>query len=150
MSTGRESADRPFPEELLSGYLDGVLTQQEEQLVRVQLESDVELRRLLEELKTMREASMSTTFEAPEDRQWEEAARTPVSRVSRGLGLTMLLVWVVGSTGFGLWQMALESESWLEVTLVFGGVAGALLLLVSVAIDRMRDSRSDRYKEVQK
>ena len=140
----------PFEEELLSGYLDGALTQQDTQRVRVHLEGSAEASRLLEELRTMREASMSTSFEVHEDRQWREAGRTAVSRASRGLGLVLLLVWAAGTGGFALWHVAQGSEDWWEKALVFGGVGAVALLFLSALLDRVRDSRTDRYKEVEK
>lgn len=139
----------PFPEELLSGYLDGVLTQQQEQHVRVALEESQEARDLLRQLQQMREASMSTTFRE-EDRQWSEAARTATSRWSRRLGFVLLVLWGAGMSGYALWEMARGTESWLEKSVVFGGLAGVVLLFFSVLLDRLRDRRTDRYEGVEK
>ena len=53
----RTGSSMPFPEELLSGYLDGALTQQEEQRVRLHLERSPEARAMLEDLAALRSAA---------------------------------------------------------------------------------------------
>ncbi|MDX1384987.1 MAG: hypothetical protein R3190_15140 [Thermoanaerobaculia bacterium] len=146
-------SERPsdaFDETLLSGYLDGALTQQQTQRVRLQLERSEETRRLLAELRTMREATMTTQFEAPDDRQWQEVGRTALSRGMRGVGMPLLLAWALAMGAWGLWEIASDSETWWQRALLFGGVSALILLFASVAIDRLRDRRSDRYREVEK
>lgn len=79
MTEPRSDPATPFPEELLSGYLDGALTQQEEQRVSLHVEGSPQARALLAELAALRQASRTTDFEPVEDRQWCEAPRTPGS-----------------------------------------------------------------------
>ncbi len=147
MSTGCPTS---FDQTLLSGYLDNELTQGDEQRVRLHLEDCGRCRRVYLELATIRETAMSTRFDSPRDDQWDENPKGRLSMVTRGLGWTMAMIWLAAITVFGLWHAATGPESLIEKLLVFGGVTACLLLFVSVLIDRIRVSRTDRYREVKK
>ncbi len=139
-----------FDQTLLSGYLDHELTQGDDQRVRLHLDNCDHCRELYLDLESMRETAMSTHFESPSDDQWNENPRGGLSLVTRGLGWTMAVIWLVAVTGFGLWHAATGPESLIEKLLIFGGVTASVLLFVSVLIDRIRTSRTDRYREVKK
>lgn len=145
-----EHRPTPFDEALLSGYLDGELTQAEEQRVRLYIEDHPEARETLEEMQRMREASMSTEFNVPDDTQWDERPRGPLSFTFRSLGWLMLGLWVVGTAAFGLWQLATSPGGLIEKLLAFGALSGFGLLLLSVLLDRLRTSATDRYRRVLK
>ena len=98
-----ETCPRSFDEQLLSGYLDGELTQAEEQRVRIHLEDCRVCRDLFEQLKTMREASMSTPFATPDDKQWDERPRSGASGFFRGTGWLLIVAYAVGIMGFAVW-----------------------------------------------
>jgi len=139
-----------FNEELLSGYLDGELTQAEEQRVRLHLEDHPETRPILEEMKRMRDATLTTAFKLPDDGHWDERPQGLPSLVARGLGWLLTLVWVVAVAAFGLWQLATSPSGLLPKLLAFGALAGVGLLFVSVLLDRLRSARTDRYGRVLK
>jgi len=139
-----------FDEVLLSGYLDGELTQSEEQRVRIYLEDHPEARALLEEMNTVRETTRTTRFEVPDDLQWDESPRGPLSRFTRGFGWLLIAVWLVGVSAFGLWQLLTSPENLFAKLLVVGSIGGFALLLVSVLLDRLHDMKTDRYRRVRK
>ena len=139
---------RRFAEELLSGFLDGALTQGDGQRVQVHLEDCAECRAHLREMSELREVTMSTRFAMPADDQWDERPRGPVSLWSRRLGWLLVVAWLVGIAAFVLWEIAVGPQSLLEKTLVFGGLTGALLLFVSILADRLRTLPGDRYRGV--
>lgn len=56
---------KPFDETLLSGFLDEVITARERQIVRAHLVACAECRRLLEELRAIRQACLATRFCSP-------------------------------------------------------------------------------------
>jgi anti-sigma factor RsiW len=143
-------SDIEFDEELLSGYLDGALVQQQEQRVRIALERSAEARALLEELRQMREAALSTPFAKPQDMQWSEAPRSGLSRWSRGFGWLFVLLWSIGLSAYGLWEFSRDSDSLLEKMVVFGALGGVALLLSSVALDRRRVAKDDPYRGVER
>ncbi|MEM1247391.1 MAG: hypothetical protein AAGK22_13525 [Acidobacteriota bacterium] len=140
--------DCRFPEEYLSGYLDGVLTQEDMQRVRLRLEDCEVCAAELEALRRNREATMSTKFKA-EDLQWDETPRAPWSRWSRNLGLTMLFLYLVSMLALAVWQP--EELPDVAGRVVGGlGVFGTLFVFASVLIDRLVVAKTDRYRGVKK
>lgn len=142
--------ERTFDEALLTGYLDGVLTQADDQRVRLHLEDCADCRRLIDEMRETREATMTTRFELPADDQWNETPRGLASRLSFGLGWTLLLIWGVGILGLVAGHIWSDGMPLIEKLLLFGGVSGAALLFLSVLIDRLKTMRNDPYRRVEK
>ena len=62
----------------------------------------------------------------------------------------MVLVWLVGVTGFILGQLWSGPQTLTEKLLAFGAISGVGLLLLSVLIDRAHTYKTDRYRGVQK
>ena len=147
MNSDRE---HDFDEALLSGYLDGMLTQQDAQNVRLHLEKCSTCNQLVTEMKALREVTMTSTFSTPPDDQWDERPRGTVSRLSFGLGWVIIIAWAIGLLGFFLGHIWSGPESLTEKLLVFGSISGFALLLLSVLIDRLKNLESDRYRGVKK
>ena len=139
-----------FDETMISGHLDGELTQAAEQKVRVHLEDCEHCRTVLGELRTLREATMSTDFHKPDDSQWDERPQSGLSFVTRGTGWIIAIVWAVFFAGFALWQFWQGSANLVERLLVFGGLSAVALLFSSVLLDRLRAAKTDPYREVEK
>lgn len=143
-----EKQQRTFDEELLSGYLDGMLTQQEQQRVRLHLERDGDARAEFEQLREMRSAALTTQIRV-EDEQWNERPRNGLSGVCRVVGLGLIGVWALGLLIVALWlPEQLEREG---VRLLSGSMIGGVgLVLISALADRMQTSRTDIYRRVEK
>lgn len=141
---------RNFDEAHLSGYLDHALTQEEEQRVRIHLEDCGSCRKLVEDLTMMRRTAMTTEFSLPPDDQWNERPRGGASGLAFGVGWVILLLWLVGVVGFALGAVWQGTQSAIEKLVIFGGVSGVALLLLSVVIDRLRTRATDRYRRVEK
>ena len=139
-----------FDEALLSGYLDGMLTQQDTQHVRLHLESCSSCNQTVSEMKALREVAMSSSFSTPPDDQWDERPRGILSRISFGFGWAIIIAWSVGILGFALGHLWSGPESLTEKLLIFGAISGFALLLLSVLIDRLKKLETDRYRGVQK
>ena len=138
-------------EVLLSGYLDGELTQQERQKVGVYLELDERYREILEELKRAKTETESLHYEKPSSGDWKLMERSLVENVSQGLGWAILVVWAVVLTSYGLWELATApAEPLLKKLLVFAVFLGMALLFFSVLAQRIREGRTDKYKGVYK
>jgi anti-sigma factor RsiW len=135
---------------MITGYLDGELTQAADQRVRVHIEECTHCSGLLDEMRTIREATMSTRFVQPDDEQWKEEPRGGFSAATRSIGWTMAILWLVTVVAYVLWQVWQAPDSILEKSLVFGGVTAFALLFISVLVDRIRSARTDRYREVKK
>jgi len=145
-----ERCPASFDETMISGYLDGELTQAADQRVRIHVEECAHCSALLGELRTIREAAMSTQFVRPDDEQWNERPRGGFSFATRGSGWILGVVWLVTLTGYGLWQVWQAPDSLFEKLLIFGGGMAFALLFISVLADRIRISRTDRYREVRR
>ena len=145
-----EQCGRTFDEALLSGYLDGALVQGDEQRVRVHLEDCATCRTLVEELATVREATMSSTFDTPRDHEWSEMPRTGASRLAHRVGWPLVIAWAALLGGYALWELWTEAEILVEQLLLMAGVSGFGLLFLRVLLDRLRAMKTDRYREVQK
>ena len=145
-----ERCPHGFDERLISGYLDGELTQTTAQRVRIHLEDCTVCRSTHDELARLREVTMTTRTREPEDDQWREAPRSCPARIGRRAGWLIGIPWAVLTAGYGLWQAWIGSEDLLERLLVFGGLAALALLFLSVLIDRIIAARTDTYLEVEK
>ncbi|HXT19970.1 MAG TPA: zf-HC2 domain-containing protein [Thermoanaerobaculia bacterium] len=141
---------RRFGEELLSGYLDGALTQRERQRVALHLEGCADCRREVDELGAVRSAARGTAFALPADDEWGELPRTAASRALRLGGWTIVVVWLAVVLGSGLVELVRSSVPAWERVAIAGAVAGFALLLLSVLLDRLHDLRLDRYRRVEK
>jgi hypothetical protein len=141
---------RSFDEALLTGFVDGVLTQADQQRVRIHLEDCDRCRRAVRDLQENREVTMTSQFETPPDDQWDERPRGLASGLSLGIGWLMILAWFVVMTSFAVWQFFTGPENLLVKLLVFGGLSGLALLLLSVVIDRLKVLPTDRYRGVKK
>ena len=146
--TPPSQTNRPFDEDLISGYLDGTLRQREAQRVRLLIEENEDARRLYQELKALRQATLSTRFEPPDDSAWPELPQTGTSRVSRRLGWMLLLSWLAVIVGLALWRLFTATGDPLQIFLVLGLPGAFVLLLVSVLVDRLRDPDEERYRGV--
>ena len=93
---------------------------------------------------------MSTEFHKPDDSQWDERPKTGMSLIARGTGWIVAVIWAVFLTGYALWQFWQGSANLVERILVFGGLSALVLLFTSVLLDRLRASRTDPYREVEK
>ena len=94
---------------------------------------------------------MTTPFATFDDGQWDERPRGPLSRLLRGAGWLLVLLWIVGVSFLGLKEFAAApAMSGLELLLVGGLVGGTALLFLSVLIDRLQTYKTDRYRRVEK
>jgi len=141
---------RTFEEALLSGFVDGELTQADEQRVRLHLEDCTRCRGLVDELQALREAAMASRFSEPNPTEWGELPRGWASSMCRSLGWVLVAVWTAATAAYALWQVATSPEGLVVKVLIFGAVAGLGLLLMSVLLDRVRAARTDRYKGVER
>ena len=138
-----------FDDALISGYIDGELTQEELQLVRIHLEDCVTCRKTADEMSRIREATMGSQFHVPQDTQWDEAPRGSTSRLLRNAGLVIGLAWLVAVIGYLLVELV-GSEDLVGILLVGGLLVSAGLILASALLDRRDALKSDRYRRVKK
>ena len=117
-------------EVLISGYLDGELTQQERQRVGVYLEQDERYRKILTELERVKAETESLRCEKPSSGDWKVMEQRLIENVSRGLGGVILSVWAVVLASYGFWELATApDEPLIGKLLVFAVFLGIALLL---------------------
>ena len=145
-----EPCGRSFDAALLSGWLDGALTQADEQRVRIHLEDCSSCRTQVERMRQLREVTMSTQFSVPPDDQWSERPRTAGSRLSLGTGWIIVIVWGLALGAYGAWELWTSDEALVAKLLAFGAWTGFGLLFLGVLLDRLKALKSDRYREVEK
>jgi len=136
--------------ELLSGYIDGELTQQERQRVTLHCEGCGECRQNLAELRTLRERiGKSHLSEVGEDK-WRETMKDPTVQTSRRIGWILFVAGILVVAGVGLLGFIFSEGTsvWMKLVLVaiYGGLA---LLLFSVLRQRLIERKTDKYKDVE-
>ena len=135
----------------LSGYLDGELTQQDRQPVENHLRACHDCRLLLQELKQAKMATQGLEIERLDEREWKIMEARVLERIGRGLGWSILIVWLAVTSAYSLYQYGTSpSEPLFEKILVFSLFLGFALLFFSVLSQRLREHRTDRYKGVLK
>jgi putative zinc finger protein len=136
--------------ELLSGYLDGELTQQERQRVEIHLDACTECKTSLDELRALRESIGKARLSAVGQDVWREMMDEPVVRTTRSIGWLLLIGGILIVMGFGLFAFVFDSSLSLVEKLVAGAIYGGLALLFYSALrQRLRERKTDKYKDVE-
>ncbi|MGB0496008.1 MAG: anti-sigma factor family protein [Kangiellaceae bacterium] len=140
-------SDKKF--ELLSGYLDGELTQQEAQKVMLWLENDDEYKQLHEELLSMRHEVQSLSLQDSELEHLDRLFNEPVVKSSRILGFILISTSATILVGFILFYIFTNPAISLAVKIgvaLMGG--GSLLLLISVLRQKMLNTNNEKYNRL--
>lgn len=146
----KQLCESTFDESLLSGYVDSELTQVDNQRVHLHLEECAACRQLVDDLRQIREAAMTTQFPVPTDDEWREAPRSSGSRWIRRCGWILVLAWILAALSLAVIGFVQGSAAWYEKAFIAALVGGGLLLFLSVVLDRLQALKSDRYGRVQK
>ncbi len=135
--------------ELLSGYLDGELTQQEAQKVMLLLESDAEYKQLHDEMAVMRLEVQSLSLQDSELEHLDRLFKEPVAKTSRMFGFALIAVSSVIIVAFILYSVFINAAISLLIKLSIGLLGiGSLFLLFSVLRQRMISNKKDKYNRV--
>ena len=136
--------------ELLSGYIDGELTQQDRQRVELHCEVCADCRGELRALREVRERVGAAPLSPLGEDIWRETMNDNTVKTSRGIGWLLLIGGLLAIAGIGIYEFILDSgiETHMKVIVaaIYGG--GALLFL-SVLRQRLIERKSDKYKDVE-
>jgi len=136
--------------ELLSGYLDGELTQQERQRVEIHRDSCTACKTSLDELQALRESIGKARLSAVGQDVWREMMDEPAVRTTRSIGWLLLVGGVLIATGIGLFAFVFSSSLSVVEKLIAGAIYGGLaLLFYSVLRQRLIERKTDKYKDVE-
>ena len=137
--------------ELLSGFVDDELTQQDSQRVRLHIDQCETCRQELDEVKRMRRKLSNARLSNLNNDIWRETMDDASVKTTRGIGWLLLIGGVLVAGGFAVYEVFTGFSSWsLVEKLIVGGVyGGGLLLFLSVLRQRLIERKKDRYKDVE-
>jgi hypothetical protein len=135
---------------MLSGYIDGELTQQDRQRVEVHCAECPECAGTLAELKDLRErVGKSRLSELGED-LWRENMNNSTVRAARGAGWLFFVGGLLLAGGWAIFAFLFDSSITLGLKLFTVAVYGGLgILFVSVLWQRLVERKTDKYKDVE-
>ena len=137
-------------DQLLTGYLDNELTQQDRQRVEQRMVNEPTYRKQFEDLTSLQTDIAGLDFQPNKTTQWSELAPDATSRTTRSLGWLSYIISTLFLVGYGLYEFSIaDTENALVKTAVLGIFLGLGLLLISVIKQRIVESKTDRYKDVQ-
>ncbi|MEM6638956.1 MAG: zf-HC2 domain-containing protein [Pseudomonadota bacterium] len=137
-------------DEMLSGYLDGELTQQDRQRVEHALRQSAAYRKTFDELKAVRaQLGQSITPSFDGDR-FREAFRAPLNRTLVVCGGLAIAVGLILLGVLAVSDIAANGHvSGLRKAAVLLPAGGVLALFVAVLRRRLRESATDKYNDVE-
>ena len=139
--------------ELLAGYVDGELSEDEKRAFEQALQQDPQLRDELEEFRKLKEVTGMVRYADLPEEVWENYWHNLYRKLERGIGWILFSVGAIILLAFGVFQLMSELYADPEVPmLVKVGTTtlglGAVVLLVSFGRQRLFAYRRDRYREV--
>ena len=137
-------------DELLSGYIDGELTQQDRQRVEVHCDGCSDCKTVLEDLKRLRaEVGKSRLSEFGEDK-WRETMDDTTVKATRGIGWVLLIGGLLALGGIVVYEFITDPTLELHMKVIIGAIYGGLaVLLLSVLRQRLIERKTDKYKDVE-
>ena len=108
--------------ELLSGYIDGELTQQERQRVDVHCDNCERCRRERAELRALRERVGSTRLSEYGEDKWRESMNDTGVRTSRGIAWLLLIGGVLALVGIAVYEFLTDPGLELYMKLITAAV----------------------------
>ena len=137
-------------DELIHGFVDGELTQQEEQQMRQLLDADPEVRRRVEAYGQIKEAIQSAPLKEPDLSSWEDVETPPGASSWRALGLSLFFFGYLGLVAIGLHDFFTGPEPMSSKVMIGSLLVGVGVLLISVIRQRLIELKTDRYQRVEK
>ena len=141
--------------ELLAGYVDGELTDEEKLEFERELSHSAELRAELEEFMNLKEVTDTMRYADIPDQVWDSYWESLYKKTERGIGWIFFSIGAIIILCFGGYQIFAdlftdpEAPLWLKIGFPTGCV-GAVILLVSFARERLFARKRERYTEVER
>ncbi len=136
--------------ELLSGFVDGELTQQQRQRVTLHCEQCDECRENLTSLRTLRARVGDAHLSEVGEDKWRETMDDKTVQVSRSIGWLLFVSGLLVIAGIGLFGFIFSSEISIVMKLIMSVIYGGLaMLLLSVLRQRLIERKTDKYKDVE-
>lgn len=136
--------------ELLSGFVDGELTQQQSQRVSLHVESCAECGAALQSIREMRDRVGAAVLSGIDRDAWRENMKDATVTATRGIGWLILIGAALVGVGAFLIAFLGDPGIGFREKMIFGGIYGGLLLLfISVLRQRLIERKTDKYKDVE-
>ena len=141
---------------LLSGYVDGELSDDQRQEIETHLQECADCRRQFDELVSIKERLTMIKFKEPPDLELQRYWSGVYNRLERGAGWILLSLGIIVLGSFAAIMMVEEMLGDPEVPLaikvgVVSLVTGAVTLFVSVFRERLSVKKTDKYsREVER
>jgi hypothetical protein len=140
---------------MLSGYIDGELTDEEKIDVENHLKSCNECRAELDAFQKLKEVTGAMKYADVPEHVWENYWRGIYRRVERGFGWILLSIGIIILLGFLCYHLVSDfflnpTEPLLLKFAIGAGGLGLIILLVSTIRERLFAYNRDRYKEIQR
>lgn len=136
--------------DLLSGFIDGELTQQQRQMVKLHCDDCEECRDNLASLRELRERVGKARLSEVGEDEWRESMKDPGVELTRGIGWLLFIAGLLIVAGIGvgvfIFNPGISVGMKLLMIAIYGGLA---LLLFSVWRQRLIESKTDKYKDVE-
>lgn len=141
--------------ELVSSYLDGELGQEERELVERHLEQCSECRQAYDEMGKLREVMGKMTIKEPPKEVWKMYTESVYNRLERGIGWILVSIGamiVLFFTGYQALKGLIVDPGvpFIIKAGILCGLAGVVVLLVSLVRERLFVNKRERYKEIEK
>ena len=139
--------------ELLAGYVDGELSDEQREAFERELDRDPQLRAELNEFRKLKEVTGMMQYADLPEEVWDGYWQNLYRKMERGIGWILFSIGAIALLSFGIYQFFLELFSDSEVpTIVRISVTvlsiGAVILLVSFVRERLFAYNRDRYRKV--
>jgi len=140
---------------LISGFLDGELDNEQSLILDNHLLECESCRIELERARSLKEALDRMAVRTPEDEFWDGYWAGIYNRMERQVGWLFCAIGAILLVSFGLivlFREVLFSEG-ASIWVSLGGtvsIIGVAILLISVARERLRINRHERYKDVRR
>ena len=141
--------------ELLAGYIDGELSEQQRADFERELAQNPQLRAELDEFSKLKEVTNSMKYADLPDEVWETYWSSMYRKLERGIGWILFSLGAILLLSFGLYEIFSQlyadpnAPLWLKIGLSGAGL-GLIFLLVSYGRERLFAHKRDRYSEVTK
>lgn len=136
--------------ELLSGYIDGELTQQDRQRVEIHCDACSTCSNERDELMALRSDMGKLKLSAVGVDIWRENMNDVTVKSSRSIGWLLFIGGILIAAGIGLITFITEPSISFKEKLLIGVIYGGLaLLFLSVLRQRLIERKTDKYKDVE-
>jgi predicted anti-sigma-YlaC factor YlaD len=140
----KDTCERIQP--MLSGYLDDELDDNERSQLEGHLATCTECKSELESMTELLVVSGTMEIDMPPDEVWDDFSEKVYNRLERRTGWMLLIIGTVALSLLGLYYLVLTDWASPSIKLpVEIGLAGILVLFVSVLRQRLFVRKSDRY-----